>query len=33
MVIVWAGAYYFAKLVKGGIVMIKIKRWYSNDKN
>ena len=40
MAIVWAGADYFVKSAKGGILMIRIKRlmirikrWYSNDKN
>lgn len=33
MAIVWAGADYFVKSAKGGILIIRIKRWYSNDKN
>ena len=33
MAIVWAGADYFVKSAMGGIVMIRIKGWYSNDKN
>lgn len=33
MAIVWVGADYFVNSAKGGIVMIRIKRRYSNDKN
>ncbi len=33
MVIVWAGADYLVKSAMGGIVMIRNKRRYSNDKN